>query len=125
MITQTSLLRVFDPTEMYWVIETLQQTIKQLEAETGRLPNASNAHTQPQQPEVLKTTQRNLTTIKSHELQTLLGNIHLSLENLMEEPNLSPQILQSRLNSTLAEIKQIRNLMSWQETPMGLIAKGE
>lgn len=125
MVTQTSLLRVFDPTEMYWVIETLQQTVKQLEAKTGRLPKPSNAHTQPQHPEVLSAAQRNLTTIKSHELQTLLSNVHLSLESLMEEPNLSPQVLQSRLNSTLAEIEQIRNLMSRQETPMGLRAKGE
>lgn len=33
IVTQTSLLRVFDPMEMYGVIENLQQTIQQLEAE--------------------------------------------------------------------------------------------
>jgi len=33
IVTQTSLLRVFDPIEMYRVIENLQQTIQQLEAE--------------------------------------------------------------------------------------------
>ena len=33
IVTQTSLLRVFDPMEMYSVIENLQQTIQQLESE--------------------------------------------------------------------------------------------
>ncbi|NJM66383.1 MAG: CBS domain-containing protein [Acaryochloris sp. RU_4_1] len=33
IVTQTSLLKVFDPLEMYSIIETLQQTIQQLEAE--------------------------------------------------------------------------------------------
>ncbi|MFN6308897.1 MAG: CBS domain-containing protein [Microcystis sp.] len=33
IVTQTSLLRVFDPMEMYGVIENLQQTIQQLESE--------------------------------------------------------------------------------------------
>jgi CBS domain-containing protein len=33
IVTQTSLLRVFDPVEMYGVIENLQETIRKLEAE--------------------------------------------------------------------------------------------
>ena len=33
IVTQTSLLRVFDPMEMYSVIETLQRTVQQLETE--------------------------------------------------------------------------------------------
>jgi CBS domain-containing protein len=37
IVTQTSLLRVFDPMEMYGVIENLQQTIQQLAAERSRL----------------------------------------------------------------------------------------
>lgn len=37
IVTQTSLLRVFDPMEMYGVIENLEQTIQQLKAE--RLPS--------------------------------------------------------------------------------------
>ncbi|MEM9217685.1 MAG: CBS domain-containing protein [Cyanobacteria bacterium P01_F01_bin.150] len=38
IVTQTSLLRVFDPLEMYGVLETLQTTIQQLQAEK-RLPS--------------------------------------------------------------------------------------
>ena len=37
LVTQTSLLRAFDPMEMYSIIETLQQTIQQLEAEKREL----------------------------------------------------------------------------------------
>ena len=37
IITQTSLLRIFDPMEMYSVIKTLQDTIQQLEQEKAQL----------------------------------------------------------------------------------------
>lgn len=37
IITQTSMLRIFDPMEMYGVIETLQSTVQQLEQEKAEL----------------------------------------------------------------------------------------
>ena len=37
IVTQTSLLRIFEPMEMYGVIETMQQTIQELEQEKARL----------------------------------------------------------------------------------------
>ena len=37
IITQTSLLKIFDPMEMYSVIESLQNTVQQLEEENRRL----------------------------------------------------------------------------------------
>ena len=37
IITQTSMLRIFDPMEMYGVIETLQSTVNQLEQEKAEL----------------------------------------------------------------------------------------
>ena len=33
IITQTSIIRIFEPMEMYGVIETLQSTVQQLERE--------------------------------------------------------------------------------------------
>ena len=36
-MTQTNLLQVFDPVEMYGVLKVLQQSIKQLEAENAEL----------------------------------------------------------------------------------------
>ncbi|BAZ46888.1 histidine kinase like sensor protein [Chondrocystis sp. NIES-4102] len=37
IVTQTSILRIFDPMEMYGVIETLQRTVQQLEQEKADL----------------------------------------------------------------------------------------
>ncbi len=37
IITQTSMLRIFDPMEMYTVINTLQQTVEDLQSENRRL----------------------------------------------------------------------------------------
>ena len=42
IITQTSLLKIFDPMEMYTVIESLQRTIKKLEQENRKLSNSSD-----------------------------------------------------------------------------------
>jgi CBS domain-containing protein len=49
IVTQTSLLKVFDPMEMYGVIETLQQRIDELEAERERF--LSGSHAKPKPPE--------------------------------------------------------------------------
>ena len=38
LVTQTSLLRVFDPIEMFGIIETLQRTVHQLEGSPAALP---------------------------------------------------------------------------------------
>ncbi|NER27120.1 MAG: CBS domain-containing protein [Symploca sp. SIO1C4] len=49
IVTQTSLLRVFDPTEMYGVIENLQQTIQQLQAkQAGQLSSNGSFELEPQ-----------------------------------------------------------------------------
>jgi CBS domain-containing protein len=49
IVTQTTLLRVFDPMEMYGVIETLQRTVEQLEAEKAeRLPGGTAELKQPE-----------------------------------------------------------------------------
>ena len=37
IVTQTSMLRIFDPMEMYGVIETLQGTVRKLEEEKAEL----------------------------------------------------------------------------------------
>ncbi|MGK7874502.1 MAG: CBS domain-containing protein [Xenococcaceae cyanobacterium] len=55
IVTQTSLLRVFDPMEMYGVIETLQRTVEQLEAEKAeRLQGSITELKQPGQESTVK-----------------------------------------------------------------------
>ncbi len=46
IVTQSSLLRIFDPLEMYGVVETLQQTIVQLENEKTEYLNKQNLRNQ-------------------------------------------------------------------------------
>jgi CBS domain-containing protein len=50
IITQSNLMRVFDPVEMYGVIEILQRTIEQLEAEKAELLQSHNAEFEPHMP---------------------------------------------------------------------------
>ena len=45
IITQTSLLRIFDPIEMYSTIQILQRTVEQLEAEKEQLLRNQKIHT--------------------------------------------------------------------------------
>jgi len=139
IVTQTSLLRVFDPMEMYGIVETLQQTVQQLEAE--RLQNSkaqsqqqntqkiANWQEQPEpqysnaplQPKATNGTDNQLTDTKEQQLYTLLSTIQVSLESLVKEPNLCPELRQSKLNGALAELQQIRNLV---QSPLLLRSKG-
>ena len=43
LVTQTSLLRLFDPMEMYAIIETLQQTVADLEEKNKALEAKKNS----------------------------------------------------------------------------------
>ena len=47
IVTQTSLLRIFDPMEMYGVIESLQDTVKSLESEVKALRKAKESPSLP------------------------------------------------------------------------------
>lgn len=52
IITQTSLLRVFDPIEMYGIIDSLQQTVRELKEETAASSRKSQLHTTPSETEL-------------------------------------------------------------------------
>lgn len=53
IVTQTSILRIFDPMEMYGVIETLQSAVQQLEQEKAELLTLVEKY----QPDTTKSTQ--------------------------------------------------------------------
>lgn len=82
IITQTSLLRIFDPMEMYGVIENMQQTIQQLNPEPKvkveqikeSVPSSSS-DAMPQTDNLNSTLSRIYTTIKY-----LIDNLDLSKE---------------------------------------------
>ncbi|HAX77388.1 MAG TPA: histidine kinase [Cyanobacteria bacterium UBA11372] len=104
IITETDLLRVFDPVEMYGTIEILQRTIEQLKQEQAEL-------SQRQNNQAGDITQCNECTNANHELNDLLSTIQVCIESLAQQPDLSPDLRQTKLNSALVDIERIRHLV--------------
>jgi len=102
IVTQTSLLRVFDPMEMYGAIELLQSTVRELETQKAVLEGQVNYSSE----EVVE-------TVNSHQenekkIESLLSKLQVGLESLVKEPNLSNLLRQARLQRALADLEQIR-----------------
>ena len=117
IVTQTSLLRVFDPMEMYSVIENLQQTIQELQGQSS--PLFSHALEDPQDPSALSLDSPTLTPLKAGPgaspssthpdaatLQELLAHVVSTLDALIAEPNPSSQTMKTRLIHLLNHIKE-------------------
>ena len=114
IVTQTSLLRVFDPMEMYGVIENLQQTIQQMEAK-------QTAMTSPLASPPLNTQDTVLaSTITSSEEQESdippkvntcdpesLNHLYHQLKQVVEDATLSPSQQKTALNLLLDRLKQL------------------
>lgn len=103
IVTQTSLLRIFDPMEMYGVIENLQQTIQQLE--NGRSPLISTRSSAgdsvlPQTPTPDHKLLLTLTDIAYKEVKYMLTNLDL----LVEERRSKLQFILETLESLSHEI---------------------
>lgn len=110
IVTQTSLLRIFDPLEMHGVIETLQQTVSQLEAEKAQYLTHQTQTNYTPVPLPLSdhsNTQQNI--IPCENLDTLISNVQSRIEYLLNHPNLSPELQQQYLSSTSTEIQTIRH----------------
>ncbi|MEM6521357.1 MAG: CBS domain-containing protein, partial [Cyanobacteria bacterium P01_C01_bin.70] len=103
IVTQTSLLRVFDPMEMYGVIENLQQTIHQMEAKQAK----SSSHSSPLQ---LNSQVANLARRTSLEDEST----PVQSKSIVE----APERFSSSLNHIYSDLKQIvenSNLSSNQQ----------
>ncbi|MEM7579630.1 MAG: CBS domain-containing protein [Cyanobacteria bacterium P01_A01_bin.80] len=98
IVTQTSVLRIFDPLEMYGVVETLQQTIVQLENEKTEYLNKQS---------ITGKASINKNTITSENIDKLLSSVQNSMEHLINHPNLPVDIRQMYLNSALTDIQNI------------------
>jgi signal transduction histidine kinase/CBS domain-containing protein len=93
MITQISLLRMLDPTEMYRVVKNLQQSVYQLQLEKLELLRSRNAKLEQQVQE---------RTAKLHEQlqrERLMGKISLQIHQSLN--------LDAILNTTVAEVQQV------------------
>lgn len=114
IVTQTSLLRVFDPMEMYGVIENLQQTIQQLETErsfSNHSPESSPLNTVPNcQNSLFKKTISPLPQgiTREHELLlSLLDNAYNNVKQMIADPNISVDQRRSLLESVVDTLEQL------------------
>ncbi len=99
IVTQTSLLRVFDPMEMYSVIETLQRTAQPLSDLQGKRDEKINQpNNKPNYPAT------------PQELNRLLLRLQKSLEYLVNEPELDTQTRTNQLLQLLADVMLLKNL---------------
>jgi CBS domain-containing protein len=88
IVTQTSLLRVFDPMEMYGVIENLQQTIQQLATERSRLNADSELDASllkalsstPLVPAIDRARLSSLLQIARRDTQEMFDNLELTID---------------------------------------------
>ncbi len=106
IVTQSSLLRIFDPLEMYGVIDTLQQTIVELENEkiqylnqqgiAVEIPTAQNSHTLQQE-----------NVVNGKKLDTLVDNVQKQIEHLLNNPDLPFDARKIYLNSALSDIQKM------------------
>ena len=97
IVTQTSLLRIFDPMEMYGVIENMQQTIKQIEPEKSqvivKLPPSSS------QPENISSKDN-----ADNEQELVLRDIYFKIKDLMANLNDAEGLSQEAQRSQLRPI---------------------
>ena len=117
IVTQTSLLRVFDPMEMYGVIENLQQTIHQMEAKQANFLSPTSAqyrntesadltHTaSPSAQESAASPKANI--CNSEQFSASLDHIYSHLKQIVDDQTLSPNRQQIQLKSLLKKLKQL------------------
>jgi CBS domain-containing protein len=104
IVTQTSILRVFDPIEMHNVIETLQRTIQQLGLDLDQvLANAIDHDTH------LPASLCSLNEYEVPNFKQLLNNLQGQIKHLVEHPELSTNARQTVLQAILSDLQQVQH----------------
>ena len=123
IVTQTSLLKVFDPMEMYGVIDSLQRTIKHLTINQSKavMPESSDSielpdsAMPPQNPQSISSSHsQDQSSLVEYPSQNQAKSSLSQLENLLQQflsHGLTIDQKQQMIESALAEIKQLRQLI--------------
>ena len=123
IVTQTSLLKVFDPMEMYGVIDSLQRTIKHLTINQSKavMPESSDSIelsdsvTPLQSPQIISSSHsQDQSSLVEYPSQNQAELSLSQLENLLQQflsHGLTIDQKQQMIESALAEIKQLRQLI--------------
>jgi CBS domain-containing protein len=106
IVTQTSILRVFDPIEMHGVIETLQRTIQQLGLDLDQVL----AHT------IDHDTHLPAPSCALHEgelpnIKVFLNALQTQIEYLIEHPVLSADVRKTMLLAASSKLQQFQGLL--------------
>ena len=124
IVTQSSLLRVFDPMEMYGVIDTLQHTIDELETEKFQLLTSQisqNINTKVKEKgtqkdisfpgnylETRQKKQSSLAKTPFKEMDLILLTMQVCLDTLVNEEDIPYQVKQAYLDSVLGKIENMQ-----------------
>jgi signal-transduction protein with cAMP-binding, CBS, and nucleotidyltransferase domain len=114
IVTQTTLLRVFDPMEMYGVIETLQRTVKQLKTEkTQQLSSDPNEPRVVELDELARLHSKEIIEGNrsdiSQKLEILLSKLQTSVKNVINNQSmLSPELEKHQLDTALSDLKHLQ-----------------
>ena len=110
IVTQTSLLRIFDPLEMYGVIETLQITVAQLETEKAKYFHSQTNSTElPLQPDLKQIQKQHI--VADENLDNLIATVQSRIEHLIKNPDLSTELQQMYLSLATTEMQKIRHCL--------------
>ncbi|MEL6319535.1 MAG: CBS domain-containing protein [Cyanobacteria bacterium J06626_14] len=123
IVTQTSLLRVFDPMEMYGVIENLQQTIQQLEdKQVGPVFSETSSPSESRQrlsslSGLSNSEKASLTAAASdvgdrEHLLASLSDIDTHIKQIVANSELSASQQRQQLQSVLVKLNQLHNNLS-------------
>ncbi len=106
IVTQTSILRVFDPIEMHDVIETLQRTIQQLGLDLDQvLANAVDHDTQ------LSASRHAAEPAEIPSFKALCADLNFQIEHLLNAPALSIEAREAALRTMQAALQQFQHLL--------------
>ena len=102
IVTQTSLLRIFDPMEMYGVVETLQRTVDELEEKRDASEDELTRQNSPELP-----LEENTVDVSAGDIKVHLGNLRACLERLTDRSNLSSSQQDAIVTRALGELSQL------------------
>lgn len=114
LVTQTSLLKVFDPIEMYGVIEALQRSLQQqniqpVPRDEDGVPLINQAQSL-EQPAFVRAKETLSPRGKSNsQVSTLLTSLQVRLKTLATYPEMSTQLRQASLWEAIADIQQLHD----------------
>ncbi|MGA7933492.1 MAG: CBS domain-containing protein [Kovacikia sp.] len=106
IVTQTSILRVFDPIEMHGVIETLQRTLQQLGLNIEQVLETAIDHDAH-----LPAASCSIPKSKTPNLKIGLNGLQAQIAYLVKHPELSLEMRHTVLTAVLTDLQQLQSLL--------------